>query len=157
MFGFVIFMHTLVCILLATIILMQSGRGGGLTESFSAAESMFGARTNVVLVKATTVLASIFLVTCLTLAFYSTKSSKSLIAENMSKETSKAAATATATAPAVKETATAPASPVAEPAKKIEEAVSKPVEQDVKTAESTNPANAQPNQATNPPAPANPQ
>ena len=79
MFGFVIFVHAAICVFLITIILMQSGRGGGLTENFSAAESIFGAKTNVILVKATTVLASIFLVTCLSLAFLSTTRNRSLM------------------------------------------------------------------------------
>ena len=79
MFGFIVFVHTLVCILLVVIILMQSGRGGGLTESFSAAESMFGAKTNVVLIKTTTILAVLFLVTCLSLAFLSSKKGESLM------------------------------------------------------------------------------
>ena len=82
MFGFIIFLHAAVCIFLALIILMQSGRGGGLTESFSAAESMFGAKTNIVLVRATTILAGVFIMTCLSLAFLSSKSHKSLIQEN---------------------------------------------------------------------------
>ena len=86
MMAVIVVFHVLVCILLCLVILMQSGRGGGLTESFSAAESMFGAKTNVVLVKTTTVLASIFIVTCLSLAFFSSQSSKSLISEEMNKE-----------------------------------------------------------------------
>ena len=85
MLGFIIFLHVIVCILLSLMILMQSGRGGGLAESFSAAESMFGARTNVVLVKATTVLGAFFIVTCLSLAFFSAQGSKSLIEGRASK------------------------------------------------------------------------
>ena len=65
MTGFIIFIHTIICIFLVVIILMQSGRGGGLTENFAAAESMFGAKTNVFLIRGTTILASLFLVTCL--------------------------------------------------------------------------------------------
>ena len=83
MFGFVIFLHVVVCICLAVMILMQSGKGGGLTESFSAAESLFGAKTNIVLVKTTAVLAGIFIVTSLTLAFLSSKGNKSLISQRM--------------------------------------------------------------------------
>ena len=89
MFNFIIVVHILVCILLALIILMQSGRGGGLTEGFAAAESMFGAKTNVVLVRATTVLASLFLATCLSLAFLSTQKSKSLIPDEPAARSSK--------------------------------------------------------------------
>jgi len=74
-----IFLHTVVCVALACIILMQSGRGGGLTESFAAAESMFGAQTSSFLIKATTILSSIFLITCLSLAAFSSRKNVSLM------------------------------------------------------------------------------
>lgn len=80
---FFMILHTLICVLLVCIILMQSGRGGGLTESFASAESMFGAQTSSFLIKGTTILASLFLVTCLSLAFLSTQKNKSLIPETM--------------------------------------------------------------------------
>ncbi len=80
MFTFLVIIHTLTCILLVVTVLMQSGRGGGLTDaSFAAAESMFGAKTNSVLIKATTIFASIFLVTSLSLAFLSAQKDKSLV------------------------------------------------------------------------------
>ena len=79
MFTFVLVVHVLVCMVLVFIVLMQSGRGGGLTDNFSAAESMFGAKTNTVLVRATTTLAFIFLVTSLSLAFLSSQKDKSLL------------------------------------------------------------------------------
>ncbi len=81
MTTFILIIHTLICILLCLVILMQSGRGGGLTESFSSAESVFGAKTNSFMVKTTTVFASIFLVTCLTLAFLSSRRDRSLMSE----------------------------------------------------------------------------
>ena len=81
MTGFVIFIHALVCLMLVVIILMQSGRGGGLTESFAAAESVFGAKTNEFLIKGTNVFAILFLVTCLSLAFLSSDKQKSLMLE----------------------------------------------------------------------------
>jgi len=71
--------HAFVCILLVVIILMQSGRGGGLTESFASAESMFGTQTNSLLIKATTVLTILFLSASLALAFLSANKSKSLM------------------------------------------------------------------------------
>ena len=77
--GFVIFMHAVACVFLILIILMQSGRGGGLTEGFAPAESIFGAKTNTVLVKATAILATVFIVTCLSLAFLSMTRSRSLM------------------------------------------------------------------------------
>ena len=78
--GLVIFFHVLVCLLLGIIILVQSGRGGGLTEQFAAAGEMFGAQTNSLLIKGTTIMASLFLVTCLSLAFLSARKEKSLMA-----------------------------------------------------------------------------
>ncbi len=83
MVGLIIFIHILICVLLACAILMQAGRGGGLTENFAAAESMFGAKTNTVMVKATTILASIFLVTCMSLAFFSFQKDKSLMSDKV--------------------------------------------------------------------------
>ena len=81
--GFIIFIHTLICILLMAAILMQSGRGGGLTEQFAGAESMFGAKTNVFMIRITTVLATIFMVSCLSLAYFSARRNQSLIPDNM--------------------------------------------------------------------------
>ena len=82
--GFLIFLHIIVCIFIATIILMQSGRGGGLTEGFASAESMFGAKTNSFLVKTTSVLAAFYLITCLSLAFLSSRKEKSLMPQKIS-------------------------------------------------------------------------
>ncbi len=90
MTGFVIFVHAVVCIFLMLVILMQSGRGGGLTEGFASAESIFGARTNVFMIKTTTVLATLFLVTCLSLALLSSQKGKSLMAGQAGKKTSSA-------------------------------------------------------------------
>lgn len=86
MTGFFMFIHALVSILLLVIILMQSGRGGGLTESFASAESMFGAKTNEFMIKATTVFASLFLITCLGLAVYSSQKGKSLMSSSVASE-----------------------------------------------------------------------
>jgi len=80
MTGFIFFIHIIICVLLTCIILMQSGRGGGLTEAFSQAGEMFGARTNELLIRTTTIMACIFFVTCLTLAILSSKKGKSLMA-----------------------------------------------------------------------------
>ncbi len=79
MFTFILIVHVLICILLVLLVLMQSGRGGGLTESFSAAENMFGAKTDSMMVKATTIFAFIFLITSLGLAFLSAQKDKSLL------------------------------------------------------------------------------
>ncbi len=78
--GFILFIHVIVCVLLVIAILMQAGRGGGLTETFQSAESMFGTQTNVFMVRLTTILAVIFLGTSLILAFNSSKGGQSLMA-----------------------------------------------------------------------------
>jgi len=79
MTGVIIFFHALICILMVVVILMQSGRGGGLTEGFAPAESLFGAQTNAFMIKATTVVAIIFFVTCLSLAVLSSQKGKSIM------------------------------------------------------------------------------
>ncbi len=81
MYGFLIAIHVIVCILLITIVLIQSGRGGGLTETFSSAESIFGTKTNAFLTRATTVLATLFIVSCLSLYLLSIKKTRSLMRE----------------------------------------------------------------------------
>lgn len=86
MFTFILIVHIIICILLVIVVLMQSGRGGGLTEAFSAAESVFGPKTNVILVRTTTVLAVIFLVTSLSLAYFSAQRDKSLLMNETAKE-----------------------------------------------------------------------
>ena len=87
MTGFIMVIHGIVSVFLIIVILMQSGRGGGLTESFASAESMFGAQTNEFMIKATTIFASIFLVLCLGLAFLSAQKGKSLMSSNIAPET----------------------------------------------------------------------
>jgi len=79
MIGVFIVLHTIIAILLVVVILMQSGRGGGLTGGFQAAESMFGAQTSSFMIRATTILSLIFLITCLSLAVLSTQSGKSIM------------------------------------------------------------------------------
>ncbi|MBF0522422.1 MAG: preprotein translocase subunit SecG [Candidatus Omnitrophica bacterium] len=79
MTGVITFIHVIACALLITIILMQSGRGGGLTEAFASAESFFGAKTNEFLVKGTTIIGIIFLITCMSLAYFSSKRDQSLM------------------------------------------------------------------------------
>lgn len=81
MTGLIIFIHAVICVLLIAIILMQPGKGGGLTDSMASAESIFGARTNVFVIKTTAILAAIFLVTCLGLAILSSQKNKSLMTE----------------------------------------------------------------------------
>ena len=86
MTGLIMFLHALVAVLLIVVILMQAGRGGGLTEGFASAESIFGAQTNEFMIKTTTVLATIFFVTCIGLAILSSKSGRSLMSNKVATE-----------------------------------------------------------------------
>jgi len=89
MTTFVIIIHSIVCLLLVAVILMQSGRGGGLTENFSGAGDVFGAQTNSVMIRLTTILACVFLVTSLGLAFLSTNKDKSLMQQRVATDPTK--------------------------------------------------------------------
>ncbi len=79
MTGLIIAVHVIVCILLIILILIQRGRGGGLVDTFSDVESMFGTKTNAFLTRTTTILSTIFFITCLSLALISARQSKSLL------------------------------------------------------------------------------
>ncbi|MDP2939879.1 MAG: preprotein translocase subunit SecG [Candidatus Omnitrophota bacterium] len=79
MFIFIIIFHVTTSLLLITVILIQSGRGSGLTESFLGAESIFGTKTNSFMVRTTSILTVIFLFTCVALAILSTQQSRSLL------------------------------------------------------------------------------
>lgn len=81
MIGLIIVIHVIICILLIGTILVQSGRGGGLIESFSGIESMFGQKTSAFLTRTTTVLSIIFFITCLGLALLAARQSRSLMRE----------------------------------------------------------------------------
>lgn len=77
--GAIIALHIFVCVLLISIILVQAGRGGGLVEGFTGVESMFGTKTNAFLTRTTTVLSIMFFLSCVSLAFLSSRQSKSLL------------------------------------------------------------------------------
>ncbi len=81
MFIFLLIIHIIVAVLLVIVILIQRGRGGGLVESFSGVESMFGTKTSQFLTRTTAVLAVIFLFTSISLAFLAARQSRSLIDE----------------------------------------------------------------------------
>ena len=86
MFAIVIAIHVIVCIGLIFFVLIQSGKGGGLIESFSSAESIFGTKTNTFITKTTTILAITFFITCLGLAFFSIQQNKSIVERGIKKQ-----------------------------------------------------------------------
>ena len=83
LYGIVIFIHVVVSIVLIAVILLQAGRGGGLSESFggSSTQTLFGTKTNVFLTRATAASAIIYIITCLTLAVMTGHRGKSLMAK----------------------------------------------------------------------------
>jgi len=81
MYTLFITIHVIASLLLITSILLQAGRGGGLSEMFggSSTQTIFGTSATDFLKKATTVSAIVFLSTSLILAVLSSKRSKSLM------------------------------------------------------------------------------
>lgn len=68
LFMLVAFVHVTVCVLLVIAVLLQSGKDAGLSGAFGlggGGQTIFGARAGDVLTKATTVLAVVFVLTCL--------------------------------------------------------------------------------------------
>lgn len=84
---FIILIHTFVCAALITMVLIQKGRGGGLVDTLSGVESMFGTKTPTFLTRATTILSVFFFLTCLSLAVLSLRQSKSLMKDIKSQST----------------------------------------------------------------------
>jgi preprotein translocase subunit SecG len=108
MMGVIIVIHTVICIALIGLILVQRGRGGGFVDSFSGLDSMFGTKTSSFLTKLTTILAISFFCTCLALALLSLKQSRSLMRDIKIKQPAaetKSAVNATASSPASQEKA----------------------------------------------------
>jgi len=81
LYGLVIVVHVIVCLVLILVILLQAGRGGGLSEAFGGnlGQSIFGTKANVFLTRATSVCAIVFLCTCILLGVMTSRKGKSLI------------------------------------------------------------------------------
>ena len=77
----VIAIHVVACLILIGVILLQAGRGGGLSEAFGgdSSRTIFGAKASVFLTKATVVAASLYLVTCLGLGIMTSRRGRSLV------------------------------------------------------------------------------
>jgi len=82
MYILLITIHVISCLVLILVILLQSGRGGGLSESFgssSSSSTIFGTSASTFLQRATSVCAIVFLLTSLSLAVLSSRKSRSLM------------------------------------------------------------------------------
>lgn len=132
MMGLIIAVHVIACILLIVIILIQAGRGGGLVEGFSNVESMFGTKTNAFLTRATTVLAVLFFITCLSLALLSARQSRSLMKNVQAEPVNKPVAAASATVPATKEVVPVAQATATESVKQVPQEAPKVAEHPVK-------------------------
>jgi preprotein translocase subunit SecG len=112
MYAFLLVLHLLVCLCLVAVILVQSGKGGGLAGGAfgGATQTVFGGRgATDFITRATVVLGVLFFVTSLSLAMLTTRTTsgeKSVVSE--------AAKRATSTAPPTLPSAGAP--PAASPA-----------------------------------------
>jgi len=67
--------------ILIGVILLQAGRGGGLSEAFGgdSSQTIFGTKASVFLTKATVVAACLYLFTCLGLGIMTSRRGRSLI------------------------------------------------------------------------------
>ncbi|MDD5072434.1 MAG: preprotein translocase subunit SecG [Candidatus Omnitrophica bacterium] len=102
MFAFLITLHVIACLVLIMVILLQAGKGGGISETFGGSgglQSMLGTKASSFLTKATAACAVLFLVTSMTLALMSTERSGSIVEREVTKEEKKAPAKAAGEAP----------------------------------------------------------
>ncbi len=80
MYIVVMIVHVIVCIVLILVVLLQAGRGGGVTDMLGGqAQNIFGTQTSEFMVKATEICAVLFVVTSLSLGIMTTQKSKSLM------------------------------------------------------------------------------
>ncbi|MDD5747330.1 MAG: preprotein translocase subunit SecG [Candidatus Omnitrophica bacterium] len=89
MYTLLLIVHVMVSLFLIFIILIQSGKGEGLSDVFGGGSSqttIFGTRTGTFLTKATTVSAVVFMLTCLSLAFMSREQGKSIMQQELIKK-----------------------------------------------------------------------
>ncbi|MDI6740983.1 MAG: preprotein translocase subunit SecG [Candidatus Edwardsbacteria bacterium] len=76
MFTFILIIHLIACLLLIAVVLMQTGKGG-LGLAFGGGESFFGGRGAApFMIRATTALAVVFMLTSLSLALVSGKQTR---------------------------------------------------------------------------------
>jgi len=81
LYGLAIAFHIVACLILILVILLQAGRGGGLSESVTGniSQTLFGTKANVMLQKATTIAAIVFMVTCISLNIMASHRGRSLM------------------------------------------------------------------------------
>jgi len=105
MYNIVLTLHVLISLALIAFILVQRGRSGGLIEALGGVESIFGTKTSSFFVKATVVMAVLFFLASISLAYLSKEQGKSLM--------SKYGASESASAPAQTQAGSSAAAPTA--------------------------------------------
>ena len=85
LYGLVIAIHIIASLVLIAVILLQAGRGGGLSETFGggSTQTLFGTKTSVFLTRATAACAVVYILTCLTLAVMTSHRGRSLVSEGV--------------------------------------------------------------------------
>jgi len=83
LYWFIIAIHVIVPLMLIAVILLQAGRGGGLSETFggSSTQTILGTKTSVFLKRATEIAAVVYILTCLTLAVMTGHQGRSLVSK----------------------------------------------------------------------------
>ena len=100
LYALILTVHLIACFILIAVILLQAGRGGGLTDTGGgAAQAILGTRGASFLTRATSVCAIVFMLTSLSLAILSAQRGRSLM-ENVRPAAPVKAAAATPTPPA---------------------------------------------------------
>lgn len=76
----ILILHVIVSLVLIAVILLQAGKGGGLSETFGgASQQLFGTKSTTFLNRATAICAIFFLITCLSLGILSGRGRRSLL------------------------------------------------------------------------------
>jgi preprotein translocase subunit SecG len=83
LYGIVIAVHVIVSLILISVILLQAGRGGGLSESFggSSTQTILGTKSSVFLKRATAISAVLYILVCLLLGVMTSHRGRSLVAK----------------------------------------------------------------------------
>ncbi|MBI4432747.1 MAG: preprotein translocase subunit SecG [Candidatus Omnitrophica bacterium] len=107
-----IVLHVIACLVLILVVLLQAGRGGGLSDMAGGQpQSLFGTQTNAFMTRATEICAVVFIITSLSLGIVSTQRGKSLVEKRRLAETVKQSAPVIPAAPASTETKTQESTP----------------------------------------------